>query len=114
MECKVRINNIDYVVKIIEWNDERLRMDDGDLHFGVTNMKEKEIYIANNLPAQTLDNTITHEIIHAYIDAYGMLQVDWNDEIIADFIAAHFKNIIVTLEIITNKIMEVMKCQSEK
>lgn len=109
MECTVRINNIDYVLKIIKWNDERLRMPDGDFHFGVTNMKEKEIYIANNLPEQTLENTLRHEIIHAYIDAYGMLQVEWNDEIIADFIAAHFKNIIITLEIITNKIMEEKK-----
>ena len=103
MECKIKINNLDYAVKIIDWDDERLRMEDDKLHFGVTNMKDNEIYLANNLSEQTTTSTLIHEITHAYIDAYGMLQVCWDDEIIADFISAHLENIIKTLEEIGDK-----------
>lgn len=95
---KININNIDYIFKIVEWNDERLKMEDGDFHFGVTNFKDKEIYIANNLSEQTKRTTIIHEITHAFIDSFGMLQIDWNDEIVADFISAHLDNINEVLE----------------
>lgn len=97
MEARVKINRFEYKVKMLEWNDERLRMDDGELHFGVTDMKDKEIYLANNLDEQTLTNTIIHEVTHAYIDSYGMLQVEWTDEILADFMATHLANICETL-----------------
>lgn len=103
MECKVRVNNIDYGIKVIDWDDERLRMPDGELHFGVTNMKENEIYIANNLPEQTMTTTLIHEVTHAYIDAYGLLQVCWTDEIVADFMGAHLENIINTLQKVSDE-----------
>ena len=103
MECKVKINNIDYGIKVIDWDDERLRMPDGDYHFGVTNFKEKEIYIANNLKDETMTNTLIHELTHAFIDSYGLLQVEWNDEIVADFMGAHLENIVNTLQEISDE-----------
>ena len=49
-----------------------------------------------------------HEIVHAYIDAYGLLQIDWNDEIVADFVANYMIDIFQTIEEISNKLRKVV------
>ena len=42
----------------------------------------------------SLKYTLYHEITHAYIESYGLLQVDWNDEIVADFVANYMIDIL--------------------
>ena len=83
----IELNNNRYAVKIVKYDDENLLMDDGDYHFGVTDFKDKIIYIADNLSNSAFKNTLLHEITHAVIDSFGFLQVEWNDEIVADFMA---------------------------
>ena len=90
---RIKINNTEYKVQIVKENDEHLKMEDGYYHFGVCDMKYKVIYIMEKLPEGTLDYVIKHEIVHAYIDSYGFLQVNYTDEIIADFIATYMENI---------------------
>ena len=89
----IKINNFRYKVKIVEEDDKNLRMEDGYYHFGVCDMKNKVIYLMKKLPEETLDYVIRHEIVHAYLDSYGFLQVAYTDEIIADFIATYIENI---------------------
>lgn len=90
----MKINNFDYEVKFVEPNDQNLLMDDERYHHGVTDFDTKTIYIRNNLDKEVTKYTLLHELTHAFIDAYGLLQIDWNDEVVADFIAAHYENII--------------------
>ena len=90
---KLQINNFEYTLYFVDWNDEHLKFDDNDYRSGMTYFKEKEIYIANNLKNDSYAYTLNHELTHAIIDSYGFLQVDWNDEIVADFMAI-YKNIL--------------------
>lgn len=93
---EIKIHNYKYKIIFAKEKDERLLMEDGSYHSGVTDFIKKEIYIREDLSDQALTYTINHEITHAIIDSYGMLQVEWNDEIVADFIAVHlqtFQNI---------------------
>ena len=83
----IELNNNRYAVKIVKYDDENLLMDDGDYHFGVTDFNKKIIYIADNLSNSAFKYTLLHEITHAVIDSFGFLQVEWNDEIVADFMA---------------------------
>lgn len=94
------------MIKVIEPDDDRLLMPDGHYHFGVTNFKEKEIYIANNLKDETMTNTLIHELTHAFIDSYGLLQVEWNDEIVADFVATYLENFVNILESISDNMQK--------
>ena len=96
-KCKVRINNYEYKVCIVGPDNDKLIYNDGKYHCGMTHFVQKEIYIANNLPNETFLNVLIHELIHAYIDSYGMSQVEWNEEIIADFVGTYLLNIYETL-----------------
>lgn len=84
----IKINNFDYKIIFVKEKDDRLLMNNS-YHSGITDFIKKEIYIQEDLPEQTLTYTLTHELTHAVIDSFGMLQVEWNDEVVADFVAIY-------------------------
>ncbi len=83
---KLEINSNEYEIIIVEENDERLLIDDY-IHTGKIDYIKQEIYIQNGLKPHVLRYTLIHELTHAVIGSYGLMQIVWNDEIIADFIA---------------------------
>lgn len=94
---ELKIHNNTYNLYFVDEHDDRLLMPDNEYHTGVTNFTKKEIYIRNNLNVDSYRYTVVHELTHAIIDSYGLLQVDWNDEIVADFIANYYYDIIEIL-----------------
>lgn len=84
----IKINNFDYKIIFVKEKDDRLLMNNS-YHSGITDFIKKEIYIQEDLPKQSMTYTLMHELTHAVIDSYGMLQVEWNDEIVADFMAIY-------------------------
>lgn len=93
---KIRINNWEYEITVVKEDDSILKMDDGYYHSGVTDLKEQKIYIQEGLNSQQLWYTVVHELTHAYLQAYGMLQIDYTDEIVADIMGIYSKDIIET------------------
>lgn len=84
------IHNTIYEVQFVKSDDKHLLMEDNEYHSGVTDFINKTIYINKNLKNDnSISYTVMHELTHAMIDSYGFLQVDWNDEIIADFMALY-------------------------
>lgn len=98
----IKINNNKYDIYFVKSDDDRLLMEDGEYHCGITNFIQKEIYIREGLCEDSLQYTLIHEITHAFIESYGFLQVCFNDEIVADFVA----NNAITILNIVNKILE--------
>lgn len=88
---KIKINNFKYELIFVDNKDKNLDVGDNDYRSGITDFRKKKIYIANNLENDSLDYTLKHELTHAIIDSYGFLQVEWNDEIVADFMAIYSK-----------------------
>lgn len=105
---QVKIHNNIYNIHLINKNSKYLVMDDGEVHSGVTDFITKDIYIRNDLNDSSLKYTLYHEITHAYIESYGLLQVDWNDEIVADFVANYMIDILGTIDEITSKLRRVV------
>lgn len=105
---QVKIHNNIYNIHLINKNSKYLVMDDGEIHSGVTDFITKDIYIRNDLNDSSLKYTLYHEITHAYIESYGLLQIDWNDEIVADFIANYMIDIFETIDEISNKLRRVV------
>ena len=101
----IELNENKYQIKIVKPDDENLLMEDGDYHFGVTDFNNKIIYIANNLSNSAFKYTLLHEITHAVIDSFGFLQVEWNDEIVADFIANYSTMITDKYNLIMEKLI---------
>lgn len=90
---KIKINQNTYTILWVSNKDKRLEIEDGDYRSGITDFKKKEIYIANNLNEDSHRYTLIHELTHAIMDSYGFLQVEWNDEIVADFMAIYIYEI---------------------
>ncbi len=105
---QVKIHNNIYNIHLINKNSKYLVMDDGEVHSGVTDFITKDIYIRNDLNDSSLKYTLYHEITHAYIESYGLLQIDWNDEIVADFVANYMIDILETIDEITSKLRRVV------
>ena len=105
---QVTIHNNIYNIHLINKNSKYLVMDDGEVHSGVTDFITKDIYIRNDLNDSSLKYTLYHEITHAYIESYGLLQIDWNDEIVADFVANYMIDILGTIDEITSKLRRVV------
>lgn len=100
---EIKINNNTYKIFFVNSNSEKLQMEDGEFHSGTIDFYKKEIYIADDLNQDTLRYTLIHELTHAVIDSYGFLQVDWNDEVVADFMANYIPNIADFLNKIEEK-----------
>lgn len=99
----VKIHNNMYKVFFVDSTCEKLIFND-EIRSGITYFTKKEIYIRNDLNSDSIRYTLYHEITHAYIDSYGFLQVDWNDEIVADFIANYMIDIFETITEITEEL----------
>lgn len=109
---RTKIGYYDYIIKVVPKDNENLVMDDGEIHSGVTDFLTKVIYIRNDLLNDSFEYTIRHEITHAVTDSFGFLQVEWNDEILADFVAIYGKEIDKLAEELSEKINGEVKKES--
>lgn len=90
----VKVHRTDWEINLVEPTNENLLMEDGQYHCGVTFYVEKKIYINKELNKQTFDNTLLHELTHAFIESYGLMQIEWQDENVADFVGYYFFDIL--------------------
>lgn len=100
---KFKVRNLDYTLHIVDTNNENLILD-GVSRAGIAYRKECKIYIVNDLKPQMFARVLLHELSHAFIYASGMVQVEWNEENVADFIENNFEDLEFTL----NKILGVV------
>ncbi len=105
-ETSITIHNYKWIIKLVESNNKNLLMDDNEYHSGVTNFRDKVIYINSDLCKDSFSYTLYHELTHAFINSFGMLQVDWNDEIVADFVAVYIQDIMQAYNYVYKDLME--------
>lgn len=84
-------------IKNITWNVifcDRPDPKDDDC-IGLTTDGEHTIRISNKIEHETLDQTIIHELTHAYIYTYGFSQYDkYTDENLCDFMQTYIFDIL--------------------
>jgi hypothetical protein len=74
-------------------NGKLIDPEDGRIHWGITRFEEKGIYIRNDLDKPTIKKVLIHELVHAFADSYGFGQVEWTEEIVADFFEQYLQDI---------------------
>lgn len=89
---KFTVNNIEYEILEVNTCDENLKVY-GDYRWGVCNYIQRKIHLWKELSIVNKRQTLIHEITHAFIEAYGFIQVKFNDEIVCDFVAAYLYKI---------------------
>ena len=98
-DIKFRVNGIEWKIKIVDMNDEALKMGADDYRAGITHYSEGTVYIQREMiegEESLLRTLLLHELVHVYQMSYGMLQVMWDTEVVADFVSVHIKNIMRT------------------
>ena len=89
---KIKINNL-------TWNVGFERRDDLNGCYGFARFSTLEIRIAHDVHKEVVRTTITHEIIHAFIESFGFTTPDTNstlmfsEEQVCDFIAMNLEEI---------------------
>lgn len=91
MKINFKIKNVSWKIEFVHSDDTRLSHDDENL--GKTHVTDKVIFIDNNLKTVDLSNTIIHELTHAFVWEYGFQQVDFNLEVVCDFIGNYLLDI---------------------
>ena len=96
---KVRIKDYEYQIKFITEEEEEdiEAFADADIRYlGLCDMAEQVIYIISDIQKEErMVETIKHELVHAFIDAYCLKNEKdkYSEEFICDFVAAYSSEI---------------------
>lgn len=99
MSLQARIHDELYTINFVDSkNDKLISPEDDRIHWGITRFEEKGIYIRDDLDEGTTKKILIHELVHAFVESYGFGQVDWDEEIVADFLEQYFQEIANIIE----------------
>lgn len=85
----IKINNL-------KWKVEFVTRETIDGSFGLTSFRNLKISIATDVVKDVVRTTITHELVHALLESYGIVEVDGKlfcEEQVADYIAMNINTI---------------------
>jgi len=91
---KIKIDKHIYKIQEVEKASEELTTNDPNEAWGRCNYTKRTIYLRKDLDLYTKRKTLIHELTHAFIEAYGFYQVDFNNEIVCDFLGNYASEII--------------------
>ena len=97
---EIKVHNDTYTINFVDKNDKELVIAGNDSHWGVIRFENRGIYIRNDLDDQTSKGVIIHELVHAFVESGGFGQVNWNEEIVADFFECYFHDMQAILQTI--------------
>lgn len=90
----IKINGENWRISLVSPNHPALRMPNGVVTLGCCDDLLKTIFINGTLNELYLKKVLCHELVHAYVYSYNIKLSDYQEELLADFIATHGKNII--------------------
>lgn len=100
---KVKINGYTFNVELVKGDIEKMNPDKDHYNLGLTEYVEGVISIRDDLNEKTMRSTVIHELVHAFMFAYGY-EVDC-EESMCNFFGSQGDRIID----LTNKIMKGVK-----
>lgn len=87
----VNINGLKWRVFFVDKTHEDLTDEDGEQNaYGISLLREGEIYIDDGLPKGLMRKIVTHELVHAIAFSYSVNLEQADEEGFCEFAAAHF------------------------
>ena len=102
---KFKARDFEFEVIKTYWNDENLMIDDS-FRAGITRLREGKIYLSNDTSPEVLKRVLLHEITHAFIFVNGMKQVNFTEEVVADFIESNYFEIQKVYEKVSKELLD--------
>jgi len=105
------INNLHWNIDWVEQDSSTLDCEGTEQVCGITYRTKCHIFINNNLPLDLMKRTIAHELTHAYIWSYGLMQFEnFNEENVCDFMESFGSKIMKqtkkVLDFYKNEVMD--------
>lgn len=98
------INGITWKIKFVNSNDARLFRSDGSLTVGMTDWNTCTVYLSSKLRGRFLERVLCHELCHCICFSYGIMMNINQEEMLADWISLHGRQVIELLDSLLSKI----------
>lgn len=98
------INGITWNLSLVEPYSDKLRRSDGSYTVGMTDLRTKEVSIANNLFPVFQRKVLCHELVHCAMFSYHVYLTIEQEELIADLIATYGEEIIDKTNVIFERL----------
>lgn len=99
-----KINGLKWEVQFVDEDNESLTYN-GEENLGVTYFGDLEIFLSNNMSDELCEQTVAHELAHAFLFSYGIHLPADDQEAVCDFVGAYFSKIYK----LTNRIIKNFK-----
>ena len=112
----IKINDYNWKIEVVDADDERLKIDNDEI-FGLTNFKELKIFLVKEgMNKEVFKRTLRHELTHAYINSYGFIGYEMNEEYICNFVETYAEKIVEDTNYIYNELYkeEILEKLKEK
>jgi hypothetical protein len=94
-KMNLTINGLEWLIKEVEQDEMPYPpKEEDESAWGRTLNSTCEIYLNKELPKAILNQVLIHEITHAFIFSFGFMQVDFDNEIVCDFLSSFAKQIV--------------------
>ena len=84
-----------------------LRRNDGTLTIGMTDNKQKTIYLNENLNGALLYKVLCHELVHAFCFSYDLYFDEIQEEQLADFVSTYGQAILNKTDEILGNLLKI-------
>lgn len=103
---KVAIGELIFEVLMVDADNEHLKTEDDSVYSaGVTVYHDLKIYIDKTMAKTLIEKTLIHEITHAYLFAYGMVNV-FDEEELCDFVSNNVREIMRLYNFVYNALID--------
>lgn len=103
---KIKINNIPWKVVFTDKESKRMKKDKDTFFLGLCEYDKARISIRKNQTVEVMRGTVIHELVHAFLFAYGVNVT--GDEEMCNFFGAYADEIVrLTDEIMKKGVMKV-------
>lgn len=99
------INGIRWRIRFVDINNPILTRSDGSRTVGMTDWNSTTVYLASKLRGRFLERVLCHELCHCICFSYGIIMGIKQEEILADWISLHGREVIDLLDHLLSKVV---------
>lgn len=100
------INGIRWKIRFVGIDSPMLTRSDGSKTVGMTDWNSCTVYLASKLRGRFLERVLCHELCHCICFSYGIIIDIEQEEILADWISLHGREVIDLLDHLLTKMAE--------
>lgn len=111
VDYNLKINNLEWCIKLVPTRDRNLAVSEVSGSYGVCNPTDLTIYLDESMSYTRMKQTLSHELTHAYLISYMLdLKENYSEDEICEFVALYSQHILDDCR----KFMEFYRNEDEK